>query len=257
MKRIVLTLALLTLALGSRAQMLFHQEAKLTADSVAVADSLEWSQRPRWSLWVGVAAGYSFHLMDDSPYASTRGYVLQIPLLLRYDIAPHWRLSTGLRYDFNWDPLKYRVSYSYDTFGNQSPLTIETTTQPGTQRARAFHSYLGVPLEVTWYPVAKERGLVSVSLDLFAAYAVSRYVSISEQTVNSYDPFAQAINVDGTGDRYGDPSMLPWKLEVGLTVSTDALGLIHGVRFYGNLLPTYREPTSGTKLYQLGMTLFL
>ena len=259
MKRIVLTLALVVLVFGSQAQMLFHQEAGLTADSTVVSDSLGCGhgRLQRLSLQVGVAGGYSLHLMDECPYISTHGYLLQIPLLLSYDLTPHWRLSTGLRYDFNWDPLKYRVATGYDASGNRTPLAFDTAMHYSSQYAYAFHSYIGVPLEIRWHPVAKEHRLVSLSLDLFAAYAINRYVNIKEWTVNSYNPNALAINTSGSGDVYRGDSMLPWKLEVGLTISTDVIGLIHGVRFFTNLLPTYLEPVSGEKIYISGMVFYL
>ena len=50
---------------------------------------------------------------------------------------------------------------------------------------------------------------------------------------------------------------MPWKLELGLTLSTDVLGLIHGVRFFVDLLPTYRDPLIDEPVYTAGMTIFL
>ena len=49
----------------------------------------------------------------------------------------------------------------------------------------------------------------------------------------------------------------PWKLEVGLTLSTDVIGLTHGLRLFTNLLPTYKDPATGEKFYTSGVTLFL
>ena len=49
----------------------------------------------------------------------------------------------------------------------------------------------------------------------------------------------------------------PWKLEIGLKVSTDAIGLLHGIRFFTNLLPTYIDPAKDGKIYTSGITLFL
>ena len=36
----------------------------------------------------------------------------------------------------------------------------------------------------------------------------------------------------------------PWKIEFGISLNTNALGLIHGVRFYTNLLPEFNKQTS-------------
>lgn len=253
MKRFVLILLLFSVV-GASAQS-FDSLSGARYDTPATGCGSDSSRHNSLSLCVGVAGGYSLYVMDDSPYASSHGYTLQIPLLLRYDLTPHWRFGTGLRYDFNWDPLRYRVAS--DPFSGEMSLALDTAMHFGTQSAYAFHSYLGVPIEMTWFPVAREHGLVSVSLDVFAAYTVIRYLHISEQTTQGYDPNSLACSTNSSEKDFGDENMLPWKLEVGLTISTDALGLIHGVRFFGNLLPTYREPVSGKKIYPFGMTIYL
>lgn len=33
----------------------------------------------------------------------------------------------------------------------------------------------------------------------------------------------------------------PWKIELGIGLSTNALGIIHGVRIFTNLLPEYNQ----------------
>jgi len=42
-----------------------------------------------------------------------------------------------------------------------------------------------------------------------------------------------------------------------LTLSTSVIGLVHGVRLFANLLPTYVDPATGEKIYTSGITLFL
>lgn len=255
MKRIILIFVLLGAAVGSQAQMMFQRTVEMSplADT-AVADSLrcQGQNENGANLVLGLSAGCSLFAQDINPYCSTHGYTLQIPLMLQYQLTPHWRLSTGLRYDFNWDPLKYRVTYGFD-----QPLTIDTGVFRGCQSAYAFHSYLGVPLQVTWYPMPKDRGVLSVSFDIYAAYSVSRFLMVKEWEVENYNPHTLGYNCSGTEDEYFDPSMLPWKLEVGVSLNTNVLGLIHGVRFFADLLPLYREPVSGEKIRNFGMTIFL
>ena len=257
MKRIILILTMLGIAVGTQAQMMFQRTVEVTplADTV-VADSLRCQGRNEngANLVLGLSAGYSFFAQDINPYCSTHGYTLQIPLLVQCQLAPHWRLSTGLRYDFNWDPLKYRITYGYDA---NHPLTIDTGAFRGRQSAYAFHSYLGVPLQMTWYPMPKDKDVLSVSFDLYAAYSVSRFLKVKEREVENYNPYTLGYNSSGTEDEYFDSSMLPWKLEVGVSLSTNVLGLIHGVRFFADLLPLYREPVSGEKIRNFGMTIFL
>ena len=44
---------------------------------------------------------------------------------------------------------------------------------------------------------------------------------------------------------------------MGLTLSTDVIGLTHGLRLFTNLLPTYKDPATGDKVYTSGITFFL
>lgn len=254
MKRIFLTVALLCFAVSANAQMLFQRQMELpvptATDSIASADSLWWAEQPRTSLTLGLSAGVSLFAQEETPFRSTHGYTLQIPLLLRYQMTSHWRLSTGIQYNFYWDPLQYRVNTHW------GELAFDTTMHHGTHHAYAFHSYLGIPMVLTWYPFAKEHRLLSVSLDIFAAYAINRYILFQDETVNAYDANTLNIETSRTGDVYLSDNMLPWKLELGITLSTDLLGIIHGVRFYADLLPLYREPVGGQNLYNFGMTVF-
>ena len=246
MKRIALFIATLGLSLGLRAQ----------ADSLAVADSLDsspcdtcWENRPRIQLNLGIQAGASLLASDEtSPYYSKYDFRLEIPLVIYHNLTPHWTLSGGLKYMFLWSPLYYRVATTAD--GLDFPTVPETSTQ----HAHAFFGYLGIPLQVNWHPVSHHPNHLILSADIFAGYALTRHVSITETDVTRTGSNTSIGSDEYTGE--GD-FLLPWKLEVGLTVSTSRLGLLHGVRFFADLLPTYEDAVTGDRLHTFGMTFFL
>ena len=91
-------------------------------------------------------------------------------------------------------------------------------------------------------------------------------VPFNEQIHGGYTDIIININmIDGSGAGIDDvrqsihnaESLLPWKLELGLSVTTDVIGLLHGVRFFVNLLPSYHDPVTDTDLFLHGMTLYL
>ena len=269
MKHIFILFAFWCLMLGANAQMMLQRSIELpslpsVSDSARVADSLWWEDQPRTSLTLGISAGATFYNSDNnpSPYYSKYGLQLQVPLVLDWRVSPHWRLGAGLRYDLCWDPLYYAVKvnnvFSNETYSTDG-IVFESDAVEGRQSAYVMRHYIGVPLRATWYPVKREPRLLGVTFDLFAGYAFGSFVHTNttwahyvQQNGNTF------LNVNNRSDETipDDPTLLPWKLELGVTLSTDVLGLLHGVRFFMNLLPSYREPTTGYTLYMHGMTLF-
>lgn len=243
MKRIFLTAVLLATLVGTRAQ----------------EDSLN-----RLGLDLGLSAGVTLFSTDNqySPYYSTHGLTLQVPLLLRYQVSPHWRLATGLRVDLNYQPLHYNVDYHEVDDGN-GYIYVDgldfgdyADRNDGKQHAYTFFGYIGIPLQATWYPWANERRLLGVTADLFAGYAFATNFCPNASYIERHpdgNVGIQEVNHVNTEAE----SLLPWKLELGVTLSTDVLGLLHGVRFFANLLPSYRDPVTGEGLYLHGMTFFL
>jgi hypothetical protein len=229
-------------------------------------DSLQCAGQQHVSLELGLSAGVSLFNSDNetSPYYSTHGLVLQVPLLLSYRVSPHWRLATGLRVDLNYNPLHYNVDlnmvddgngYSYAdglNFGNY----VGNEYSDGKQHAYTFFGYLGIPLQATWYPWPHEHRLLGVSADFFAGYAFTTNLGLKASYAERSSSGSVGFHESG-GIIHHAPSLQPWKLELGITLSTDVLGLTHGVRFFVNLLPSYRDPLSGDGIYLHGMTFFL
>ena len=222
-----------TMIVGARAQ-----------ESAEYVDSVE---SPKVSVNVGLAAGVNLlnNGNDDSPYYSQYGTTVQVPITVDYKINNHWHASAGLRYDFNWSPMAHNVAINYNADMTTNGIDFDTTPRVGKSSAYAFHQYLGIPIRITWYPWVRERTILGIGLDFYAGYALTRSITIKHNG-------AEKEKLKGD-----DSSLVPWKMEIGLTITTDVIGLLHGIRFSANLLPTYIDPKTGEKIYTLGMTFFL
>ena len=229
MKRIIIITIALGMALAANAQ----------ADSTA-------NNRFRIDLGLSASATMYGDGNDLSPYYSKYGFGLHLPLMAHYDLSPNWTLAAGLQYDFIWSPLYYRVVPTDDDNGIDFP----TTPQLGTQHGHAFHGYIGTPFKITWMPYAKHPNDLWLAFDVHPAYAVTRYFSLTNTYINRNSAPGDEEVIRGT-------SLMPWKLEVGLTLGTSRAGMIHGLRFFGNLLPTYRDAVTGEKIHNVGMSIFL
>lgn len=234
MKRIIVFTIALGVAFAASAQ----------ADSTC-ADSTHCRQL-RIDFGLSASATLYGNGNDMSPYYSQFGFGLHLPLMAHYDLSPNWQVSAGLQYDFIWSPLYYRVEPTADGNG----IVFPATAQQGTQHGFAFHSYIGLPVKITWMPFKKHPNDLWLAFDVHPAYATRLYFSLTDMTVTYASASSEETVVRGT-------SLLPWKLELGLTVGTSRLGLAHGVRFFGNLLPTYKDNVTGEKIYTVGMTMFL
>lgn len=238
MKRIILSLVALVLTYGLHAQ----------------SDTLLNANRHKFTIDLGVSAGITLfnNGNDHSPYYSHHGFTVQLPLMAHWQFAPKWQLSSGLRYDFTWNRLYYNVepSGSWDDFSNMGLQFLQTPTT-AKQNAYAYISHLGIPVELKWYPFAHNRNSLGVALDLFAGYAVTRYFVIDNLHTPGMEDENTGLTVLNT------TAIQPWKVEVGLSLTTSLLGLTHGIRFSANLLPSYQDPATGEKIYTSGITLFL
>ena len=267
MKRIFLTVALLCFAVSANAQMLFQRQMVLpvptATDSIASADSLWWAEQPRISLNLGLSAGVTLFSHDNefSPYYSRFGVVLQVPLMFSYRVSPHWQLSAGMRLDFNYNPLHYNVNRHWITTANGIDVVdgLEFGNYGGNANGKqhfyTYFGYFGIPLQASWYPWSRERQLLRVSADIFVGYAFVKNLGLN---ISYADYAGDGIGINENEHTiHHEETMLPWKMELGIGFSTDILGLIHGVRFFVNLLPSYRDPLSGDGIYLHGMTFFL
>ncbi len=249
MKRIMTILAAVLLATAASAQQ------SVVDDTVA-----RWDEQHRTTLVMGFSAGVNLFTTANqfTPYYSKYGLMMQVPILLQHHVSPSWRLSTGARLDFTFNPLHYNVDWHEVDDGNgyiyANGLEFCETFN-GKQHYFTYFFHLGIPVQATWYPWPHEKRLLSVTGDLFAGYALSNNLFLNRSYA---DRNGGSTGIDDVHQvSHHTESLLRWKLEVGVTLSTDVLGLIHGVRFFANLLPSYRDPVTGSDLYLAGMTVYL
>lgn len=241
MKRTILIIAAMLSAISS-----------VSAQDTAAAND-------KSALKVGLSAGTTLYGSGNnfSPYYSKYGFTLQIPVLCEYNIAPHWQFSTGLRYDFNWDPLTNAVEEVWVNNGEDNGLAHNTTPSIGKQTAYIYSGFIGIPVKITWFPKADDKRLLGIGLDYYVGYAVRNIYRISTTEIRLTDAATQSYNASGDMTEGGSPTLLPWRMELGLTLSTDYLGLVHGARFFFDLLPRYKDPLTNEKIRTVGITLFL
>ena len=185
---------------------------------------------------------------DLSPYYSKYGFGLHLPLMAHYELSSRWTLAAGLQYDFIWSPLYYRVETTADGNGVDFP----TTPQSGTQHAHVFDSYIGIPVKASWTPFRNNK--LFFTFDIHPAYAVTRQIHLTNTVIGRN---GSEVSANTDEDIVRGSSLQPWKLEVGFTLGTSSVGLIHGLRFFTNLLPTYKDAVTGEKIYISGMSIFL
>lgn len=201
--------------------------------------------RSEFDWLLGIQGGVSLFAMDNSsPYCSKYGLLLEIQMLMTYKAPLHWNLSFGPTYRFQWSPLYYAVAPV------DGGIAADPTPQVGKQHGYIYRNHLGILLKFNWFPIAKEHEALSLAFDCYAAYGVSGAIKLDRVW-----PGGHSGGVYGTGG--DDRSLCPWKLELGLTLGTNVIGMIHGVRLFGNLLPEYKDPTTGDKIRTIGMTFYL
>ena len=206
MKHLSVIVALLVLATNVHAQ----------ADTSATGACADTTNDKAFNLTLGLQAcpTYFFTNNTRTPYESRCGFSLQIPLLVQWQISPHWGLASGLRYDFNWNPLYYNVEPAAD-----QGLQFLSTPTTSTQYSHLFCSYLGIPLHVNWYPWPKYRNDLWLTFDIFAAYAVNSHFVIKNHQVESsatnrqLAPSALEARI-GPHRRHQPPGLHPWRKSV-------------------------------------------
>lgn len=253
MKRIIILLTAIGLALG------LHAQSAPDADSLHTADSLWWDAQPRVSLELGLRIKGTLlsHDNEGSPYYSRYGFGIEVPLMLGYRVSPHWKLSGGVMVDLCWRPFYYSVKTIPTPDDGSNGIDFATTATSGHSFPYAFRTYVGIPIEATWYPWKRDPGVLGVKFDLFAGYDVF-ILAIEKNTLITRDN--TGIQIEDDSDYLlmpDDPTLLPWRLEAGITLQTNVIGLIHGVRFFVNFLPTYHDPLADDYLFEHGMTIYL
>ena len=192
-----------------------------------------------WSLSLGLLVGHRFgELMPSalaSPYATEGTMTAYFPLITHFKLSDKWNLRTGLMMGYEYTKLYHQVTL------DEGGLNIADGRTP-IQKNAFLNTYLGIPATIYFTPHPK-RGSQSVSFG--ADVRVSRLVGSTFS--NMPDIFL------GKPLKVREGIYNPWRIEVGLDVATNAIGIIHGVRFYTNLLPEYRIKDTGKSVRAFGL----
>ena len=194
-----------------------------------------------WSYQVsaGLLVGYRFGELSpsaiNSPYASDGTLTCNIPLITDFKLSDKWTLRTGLMLSFEYVKLYHQVTLE------DGVLTLADGRTP-MQKNGFSNTYLGIPATIYFTPYP-EMGSRSVSFG--ADVRVSRLLGSTFS--NTPDIFLSQKLRPKTG------VYNPWRIEVGLDMTTNAIGIIHGVRLYTNLLPEFRSKETGKSLHTLGL----
>ena len=91
------------------------------------------------------------------------------------------------------------------------------------------NSYIGIPVTLS-RNIGKLDG-ENIAVDLFFGHTLSGRL----WTLSPYN------NHEGSHSDKVNHLLNPWKIEIGISLNTNALGIIHGVRIFTNLLPEFKK----------------
>ena len=173
-----------------------------------------------------------------SPLLQSTTLSVKLGMTTYFKFSNHWGLSTGILWNHNKKSLCHQVKYE-----NSELVVIDG--QEDYQRNRLTNNYLGVPVNLYFYPW--KRQTESFSLDFYCARL------LGERLFTTTDPTKLFARTSEKVDNIFNP----WKLEVGLSFNTQHLGFIHGIRVFTNLLPEYKPGFTTEKIRSVGIEIKL
>lgn len=180
-----------------------------------------------FSLHLGLAARYMTNAADTDTYFGnlySRRYNIGLSIYGKWVPSHRWTVNGGVRYDW------FRTSTDLN--------------------GRFFKDhYLGIPLSVTYHPFHRHRDALGIQLGLTPS------VRLNPAQIIPADP-AQAAQ-GSTGATVKNPHSQPFRLELTLGLETNLLGIIHGIQFYANLLPTKTDLPSAPNRHEFGIAISL
>ena len=173
----------------------------------------------------GLTCGYRFlqtpKNFDTNPYASFGVVSLSVPLVTGFNLSKNWTMQTGLQFDLNIRRMAHPVIQDGNglmAVDNQLPARQNIVT----------NTYLTIPVNFYWKITKKGEALgfdVNFGRRLGGSLFTRETATLGNSS--SQESITNLFN--------------PWKIELGIGLSTNALGIIHGVRIFTNLLPEYNQ----------------
>ena len=174
----------------------------------------------------------------NSPLLQSTTLSVKLGMTTYFKFSNHWGLSTGILWNHNKKSLCHQVKYE-----NSELVVIDG--QEDYQRNRLTNNYLGVPVNLYFYPW--KRQTESFSLDFYCARL------LGERLFTTTDPTKLFARTSEKVDNIFNP----WKLEAGISFNTQHLGFIHGIRVFTNLLPEYKPEFTTEKIRSIGIEIKL
>lgn len=193
------------------------------------------------SLAVGLGLGYRNGLNPvdhSSPYNNCGGLDMSVSLSTLFRFNKHLSLSTGVQLNLGQRWMDYPVK-----MGENGLEIIENPEM--TQHNKLISTYLCIPAEFYYYFDKQKTFGLSADIKfgyLLGAQLNTRYPQVGNQ--GSVGETARSL-------------FNPWKLEAGIGINTNILGIIHGIRVYTNLLPEYNRAVTTEKFRSIGVEIRL
>ena len=212
-----------------------------------------WNEAPNvkfnegFSLHVGL--GYRVMINDadnevnneSSPFYYTRKFNPSVSLYGKWRLNSRWTVKTGLQYDY----FNMRLNI-VDVSAWGMLITDGEGNTPDFQYSYVDQHFLGVPVDVTFHPFKRKPDALGLTAGLTASHQV-------------VEGMYNVVLNEGRGNIAGvstDGMLNPWRLELHFGVETNTIGVIHGLQYYVNLLPTYIGIPNAGKFRECGVSIF-
>lgn len=187
-----------------------------------------------FSLHFGLNARFLFnetrndvYNIDNQRYWEKR-HNIGVSIYGKYRLSNHWDVRGGLQYDW------------YRTFA-----PVRTGVDENNILKKYYYfidQYISVPLSVTYYPLRRREALG-------INFGITPSVLIHSNEVICSGNVSLGVSDNANANRF--------RIEVHLGLETNILGVIHGIQFYANLLPTFVGLPDANKYREFGVGISL
>lgn len=176
-----------------------------------------------------------------SPYYSPESFYISLPIYADFKLNSDWMLRSGLYFEWGRKSMAHQVSVG------SNGLSLADGNLPAIQQT-ILNTYLGIPLGIYYAPESDSDERIGIGFELrFAHILTSKMstVTLSDENTN--------WNNNAQYDKLNICN--PWRIEAGISIYGNSLGLLHGCRIFANLLPDYKSHTTGKGLHSFGVEL--
>lgn len=187
-----------------------------------------------FSLHFGLNARYLFNETRNDVYNINnqlyweKRHNIGVSIYGKYRLSNHWDVRGGLQYDW------YRT-FAPDRFGVDANNNSRTNYY-------FIDQYISIPISVTYHPF-RHSEVLGVNLGITPSVLIHSNKGIASGIIS----FGSTNNANANR----------FRIEVHLGLETNILGVIHGIQFYANLLPTFVGLPDANKYREFGVGISL